>query len=371
MPDHKTPADVVLEALGFALFLRAKDGSLRAVGKPPEWLRQLWPALDAPEAQLPVADASPFLENFLIDAEESWRRGGDHRARSGPWIEQKAGGEQVQLDATALSGGGQSILLIEQLGAEFEAKKDVLQKARETVIAHQRLNSEIQKKEILLHCVADEMTNALANIITSLRLMEAEDNPPRTRVLLGLAMRGTQKQQSLINRVLEVFAEEIGGIYGREGNTGAAADWHEVLQSALESVAPIFADKKVRLVRPPLKEHPLKVLAETAHLERVLASLLEDALERTPSDREVTVALEEEAESLVFRVTDGGARMSSDAYDDMFARFELPPAGSSASALRLHFCRIMVQSCGGEIGCAPGEGGGNAFWIRLPKSIAA
>ena len=77
------------------------------------------------------------------------------------------------------------------------------------MIAYQRLNSEIQKKEILLHCVADEMTNALANIVTSLRLIEAESNPPRTKVLLGLAMRGAEKQQQLINRVLDAVKLSI------------------------------------------------------------------------------------------------------------------------------------------------------------------
>ena len=31
--------------------------------------------------------------------------------------------------------------------------------------------------------------------------------------------------------------------------------------------------------------------------------------------------------------------------------------------------RQLVESCGGEIGCAPGAAGGTSFWIRLPKSI--
>ena len=53
--------------------------------------------------------------------------------------------------------------LLERLGEVFEAKKSMLQKARETVIAYQRLNSETQKKEILLSCIAEEMNSALAN----------------------------------------------------------------------------------------------------------------------------------------------------------------------------------------------------------------
>ena len=45
--------------------------------------------------------------------------------------------------------------------------------------------------------------------------------------------------------------------------------------------------------------------------------------------------------------------------------------GDWRSALRLHFCRMVVENCGGEIGCAPLPAGGNRFWIRLPKAGAA
>ena len=58
---------------------------------------------------------------------------------------------------------------------------------------------------------------------------------------------------------------------------------------------------------------------------------------------------------MLCRVTDSAPRMSAEAYDDLFSKFGLPAAGSHASAVRLHFCRIVIESCGGEIGCEPGE----------------
>ena len=60
MSDSESPAQLVLDALGYALFLRRENGSLQAVGQSPKWLRQLWPALEAAAAELPVAEASPF-----------------------------------------------------------------------------------------------------------------------------------------------------------------------------------------------------------------------------------------------------------------------------------------------------------------------
>lgn len=370
MPDPEFPAETVLDALGYALFVRTETGSLRAIGTAPAWLRKLWTALDAPEAELPVADASPFFENFLIDAEECWRAGGERRARSGPWVEETRDGERVELEAVALSAKNQPLLLIERLGEEFTAKKDVLQRARETVIAHQRLNSEIQKKEILLHCVADEMTATLANIVTSLRLIERQDNPPRTKVLLGLAMRGTEEQQRLIHRVLDVFSEEIGNIYGGRKTNDNASEWSASLDRALEAVRPAFVEKNVRVARVDGENGALRVPVEASHLERVLAGLLENALERAPAGGEVGVTFAAEPDSVLCRVTDNAPRMSAEAYENVFSKFGLPASGSDASAMRLHFCRIVIESCGGEIGCEPGEPSGNSFWIRIPKLIA-
>lgn len=366
MPSKGSPAQAVLEAMGLVLFSRDESGGLRLSGQAPAWLGALWPALKKRRGTLPIADASPFLENFLIDAEECWRKGGAERVKSGPWIENGAGTE-LQLEATAMTANGQSILLLERLAEAFEAKKSVLQRARETVIAHQRLNAEVQKKEILLHWVADEMTAALANIITSLRLIELEDNGPRTKLLLGLATRATREQQSLINRILGVFEAELRGVYGRSSPTETGADWNAILRRALDSVAPLFAEKDVRLEASEAAAKIGRISADAHHLERVVANLLENALERTATGGAVVVRADEEADALLLRVEDNGPALAAEACENLFATWDPSNPAATAAALRLHFCRIVVENCGGEIGCAPHPAGGNHFWLRLTK----
>jgi signal transduction histidine kinase len=356
-------AQCVLEALGYALFTREASGALRLSGKAPPWLIALWPALGISGQTLPVADASPFLENFLIDAEESWRNGVGGQVKSGPWVE--GGNEtEVQLEATAMTANGQSLLLLERLGEAFEAKKSVLQRARETVIAHQRLNSEIQKKEILLHCVADEMSAALANVITSLRLIELEDNGPRTKHLLGLATRATEEQQTLIHRILGVFEDELRSAYGSSSLTNTHAHWDAVFRQAWEAATPLFVEKGVSLQSGEAAPSAVQLPADPVQLQRVVGNLLENALERTPPGGTVIVRTENEPKALHLRVDDTGEAIAPEICDNLFAKWD--PA--NAAALRLHFCRIVVENCGGEIGCAPLPGGGNQFWIRLTKA---
>lgn len=357
-------ADHVLNALGYALFLRDESGALRLEGEAPDWLRSLWPALNKAGAALPVDEASPFFENFLIDAGEAWQNGGDTRAASGPWIETKPDGNDITLDATALTVRDRSMLLLARQGEAFEAKKAMLQTARETVIAYQRLNSETQKKEVLLSWIAEQMNAALANVITSLRLIELEDNPARTRQLLSLATRAADEQQALIHKILGMFKAELEGLYGRNAAAQTGASLREVLNETQENIAPQFHEKRVRLSAVNSADG-MRVAMDASHLKRVLMSFLETSL--ASACAEVTIDFRDDADMLMLRVCDDGAPLAPDICEGLFAKDASARNDADAPALRLQFCRIAVENCGGEIGCERREPSGNCLWIRLPK----
>jgi signal transduction histidine kinase len=367
IPHRDSWSGPVLESLGIAVFVHAY-GALRIQGNPPGWLRKIWPTMTAPDATLP--GNSPFLENFLVDARECWSAGGEKRTRSGPWTEQTTDGTEVSLEATALTVGSQEILLLEKLGDVFEAKKSVLQKARETVIAYQRLNSEMQKKEILLHCISEEMNAALANVITSLRLIELEKDPRRVAQLLSLASRATEEQQTLINKVLNVFAAELEGLRGRDGTAMAETKLSDAVHAAEENVAAQFADKGVRLRLAGSGLDEIRVAMDSTHLTRVLSTLLENGLQSAPVGDEVRLNFAEESGAILIRVSDNGPSFPPDICANLFSRAATAAPGPQASHLPLQFCRIAVENCEGEIGYESRRDGGNTFWIMLPAPAA-
>ncbi len=364
IPHRDSWSGAVLESLGIAVFVHAY-GAIRIQGNPPDWLRSIWPTMTAPDATLP--DSSPFLENFLVDARACWTAGGDARVRSGPWVEQTADGSELSLEATALTTGGQAILLLERLGEVFEAKKSMLQKARETVIAYQRLNSEMQKKEILLHCISDEMNAALANVITSLRLIELEKDPTRIARLLNLASRATEEQQTLINKVLNVFAAELEGLRGRDGEALAETKLGDSIRAAEENLTAQFAEKGVRLRLAGSGLDEIRVAMDSAHLTRVLSTLLENGLQSAPVGDEVQLNFNEESGSVLIRISDNGPSFPQDICANLFSRSGTAAPGQAAR-LPLQFCRIAVENCGGEIGYESRRDGGNSFWIMLPAA---
>ena len=366
-PKSDSVASAALEALGFALFIPHDSGALRLEGKPPAWLTAIWPGLTAAEAELATDQASPFLENFLVDARAAWDAGGETRARSGPWIETGADGTERTLEAMALTSQGRPILLIERMGEIFEAKKATLQKARDTVIAYQRLHSEMQKKEILLNCIAQEMTGALSNTITAFRLIEVEKNPVKVRQLLSLAARATEEQEILINRVLKMFAAELEGLYGVSGDTRAEAKLGNVLHSAEELVAPQFAEKRVRLKIAGEGARNSSVSMDADHLSRVLASLLQTGLENAADAGEVELNIVEEPDSVLFQMFDHGPPLPRDIYEGLFSAVDADATETQASRLALQFCRMAVENCHGQVGYTPDDEGATCFWIRLPK----
>jgi len=367
IPHRDSWASTVLESLGIAVLVHAY-GAIRIQGNPPDWLRSIWPTMTAPDATLP--GNSPFLENFLIDARACWAEGGEKRVRSGAWTEQTADGTELSLEATALTAGGQAILLLEKLGDVFAAKKSMLQKARETVIAYQRLNSEVQKKEILLNCISEEMNSALANVITALRLIELEKDPGRVAQLLSLASRATEEQQTLINKVLNVFAAELEGLRGRDGAAIAEAKLGAAIRVAEENVAAQFADKGVRLRLAGSALDETRVAMSSTHLTRVLSTLLENGLQGAPVGDEVQLSFAEESGSVLIRVSDNGPSFPPDICANLFSRAGTAVPGPQASQLPLQFCRIAVENCGGEIGYEARKDGGNSFWIMLPTVAA-
>jgi signal transduction histidine kinase len=133
---------------------------------------------------------------------------------------------------------------------------------------------------------------------------------------------------------------------------------------------PLFIEKNVRIESSGGGADNVTVLIDAAHLERVIVNLLEAALERSRAGDIVIVRVNEDSEALLASFEDNGAGIAPKARENIFAKFNLAGSSAPGSALRLHFCRIVIQNGGGEIGCDPLPAGGNRFWIRLTKSGA-
>src|SRR5262249_3770984 len=150
-------------------------------------------------------DSSPFLENFLNDAQRVWEEGraaGNDdpgpRAESGDWVERGADGRDIALEAEAFVLAGRRMLLVANLQARFDEKTRMLQIARADKLAHDRLRREIQTKEILLHCIVHDLSQPLTALKGCLGLLDMNLPPEKVREVVDIAERQTRKQEEMI-----------------------------------------------------------------------------------------------------------------------------------------------------------------------------
>ena len=82
-----------------------------------------------------VAEAMPFVGEFLDSAESFWREGSSGRLRSEAFTIVDSRGTELGLVASALVIGHRHLLAIE-LSADFDERRRALQSARENVLEH-------------------------------------------------------------------------------------------------------------------------------------------------------------------------------------------------------------------------------------------
>ncbi|MEM6449232.1 MAG: bifunctional diguanylate cyclase/phosphodiesterase [Cyanobacteria bacterium P01_D01_bin.105] len=142
---------LVLECTG-----PAQQHQLRVIGQIPEWAAQRLACFGQSSASITserseteqikaeniTADKiSPFLENFLYDADIFWQASSSQAPssqmdqspylRSGVWSEADNEGTDLQLEAIALSNNSRNIILIEYLDGDQSEKFQWLQQARQ------------------------------------------------------------------------------------------------------------------------------------------------------------------------------------------------------------------------------------------------
>jgi len=126
--------------LNIAVLKRLSNDSFQLIGTMPVWLKNLYPDSFDKDKTINLGENSPFLENFLIDAEDFWKPETSDKLWSGQWIEESPTGEEYFMEATALVQDKTKILLIELSRYSHEEKQSIIQKGRDLGLDYRRLD---------------------------------------------------------------------------------------------------------------------------------------------------------------------------------------------------------------------------------------
>jgi len=362
-----------LAGQGYALFEYLGDGDFRLIGEWPEWCANIWGAQPSRDQLIGFADKSPFLENFLVDAEEFWRAQSPGSVNSGNWIEGGTDGREIPLEASARSLDGKRILLIQNLSETFGQQQKWFQTARNSLLEHEKLLKEIQKKEILLHCIVHDLTQPLSAMNGVFHLLERENLPAGLRKYVKAGERESQRQELMIRGILEAFSSDLAAQQAREASAHEAPDLLVCAKQAIEEFTPAFRERQIRLALGPHAGGTCgwRVAGDASRIDRIFGNLLENAMRYAPKGTSVTVGLQDHDGFVFAHVDDEGPGLPPDQRpDQLFALFSKGKAHPGKAGLGLYFCKITVERWGGAIGAETRDGGGSRFWFRLPRVAA-
>ena len=125
----------IFSALNILLVEVIDSDRLRPLGELPQWLLdnfEIDPEVSQAESGTFAAESvSSFISNFIIDAETIWYEPTEAILRSGVWTETGASGQEISLEAIALSLEDRKILLVVPPELVVSEKFQWLQAARE------------------------------------------------------------------------------------------------------------------------------------------------------------------------------------------------------------------------------------------------
>jgi signal transduction histidine kinase/CheY-like chemotaxis protein len=355
---------------GYALFEFFGGGEFRALGHYPDWCKKLWGQEDARQKTLRLAELSPFLDNFLIDAEGFWNSKRKGTANSPVWIERDSANQETPLEAVAARLDGKKVLIVRNLSSTYADRQQLFQTARDSLLEHERLLHEIQKKEILLHCIIHDLSQPLNAMRGCFNILGMEQLPGEQRRMVETGQRESQRQEQMIRGILEAFSGDLAAQQAPTGESADAPDLAVCAQHVVEEFSPAFTEKGIRLQLDPRLDlaRGWKVAGDAPRLERIFGNLLENAMRYTPKGSGVTVGIEDKVHCLLAFVDDEGPGLPKDASSDrLFALFAKGKDRPGKAGLGLYFCKITIERWGGSIGAENRPGGGSRFWFKIPR----
>jgi len=357
---------------GYALFESLGEGAFRPVGHAPGWCEEMWGAGSGREKTVRLGEQSPFLENFLVDADSFWNSRRKAAVNSGVWVERDSSGREVPFEAWALRLEGKPILIVRNLSDTYAERQQLFQTARDALLEHERLIREVQKKEILLHCIIHDLSQPLNAMRGCFNILAMEKLPGEQQRMVETGQRESQRQEQMIRGILEAFSGDLAAQQAPASQAADVPDLAACAQRVVQEFAPAFADKNIRLQLDPSLDisRGWKVAGDASRLERIFGNLLENALRYSPKGAAVTVGIEDKVHCLLAFVDDEGPGLPKDATPGrLFALFSKGKDRPGKAGLGLYFCKITVERWGGSIGAENRPGGGSRFWFKIPRMM--
>jgi CheY-like chemotaxis protein len=262
---------------------------------------------------------------------------------------------------TEITGEVLSRKKIEDLAAELEEKRGVLELRNREVERANRMKSEF------LANMSHELRTPLHSIIGFSELLaedEAGELNQKQKRQLDHILKGARHLLSLINDILDLSKIEAGRLELHPESFVADGAISEVLTI----VSPMAAAKKIEIHKKT--EPDLVVWADRLRFKQILYNLLSNAVKFTPDAGTILIFAALRDGSVEISVRDSGIGIPPGEQEAIFDEFHQADATTrgvkEGTGLGLAICRRLVEEHGGQIGVTSEVGKGSCFRFTLP-----
>lgn len=179
--------------------------------------------------------------------------------------------------------------------------------------------------------------------------------------LVGIIIEGLDRTSRLVRDL-----RDFGAGAGERENE--AFDMRIALDSSLQLIGPLLADRRVKVERNYDANVPLAT-SDPSAIKQVFLNLLKnaaDALEETGGTVRIHVGASSDGRNVEVTVADNGPGIDAELRSRIFDPFFTTKPAGRGTGLGLSICRKIAESHGGALEVDEAPGGGAAFTLRVP-----
>ena len=229
----------------------------------------------------------------------------------------------------------------------------------------QRLSVSWERQRSFVDGVAHELRTPITLVSGHAQRLLRQPGLEATAPSLRLIEQESQRMASLVSDLLDLARQDSGRLQLRQ--LPIVVD--EALVQTYERLAP-SSGWRLHL-DTPAAELPVAI-GDPERLQQCLAALIENALHYSPTPLPVTLAADQQGDSLVLHVCDQGPGVEAGEREAIFERFARGSASINSSkrgsGIGLAVVRLLMEAMGGSVQVADAPGGGADFQLHLPLS---
>lgn len=262
---------------------------------------------------------------------------------------------------------GQLYQKLEQLNTNLE--RQVEERTAQLQQKMQELQELNSVKDVVLHTVSHELrTSVMGNLMVLNNLLKYQATGDHTASpipcsIIKRMIHGNDRQLEMIESLLELHSSEAQGIVlHRE-----VVSFSPLVGTIVKDLEPVLTQHHSNVTNLVPDDLPL-VIADPAHLQKVLVNLLAHSWQHNPPGVKFTLKATVETGKIRCSIQDDGVGMSKLECDRLFDLYVREPQArcSTRIGLKMYLCRQIIQAQGGEIGVISNRKRGLTFWFTLP-----